>query len=144
MSIGGRSLHKEDWMTLGALAAVPIGGGIMGMGPLAGLLGGGQMSAGALGALGGMGAEQAAMLAAQNAGLGMAADVATLGAAAGSGGGLVGGLAGAGKGLDALMRAQALMQLAAGNGQQIALAGPQKKQRKQSGTGLDYISQIYS
>lgn len=129
MSIGGRSLHKEDWLKLAGLAAIPVGGGIVGMGPLAGLLGSSA------------GAEAATAL-----GIGLGA---APGEAAGAFTGLAsaaptGLLGGAGKGLDALMRAQALMQLAAGNGQQIALAGPQKKQRKQSGTGLDYISQIYS
>lgn len=129
MSIGGRSLHKEDWLKLAGLAAIPVGGGIMGMGPLAGLLGSSA------------GAEAATAL-----GIGLGA---APGEAAGAFTGLAsaaptGLLGGATKGLDALMRAQQLMQLAAGNGQQIALAGPQKKQRKQSGTGLDYISQIYS
>ena len=130
MSIGGRSLHKEDWLKLAGLAAIPVGGGIMGMGPLAGLLGSsaGAEAATALGI--GLGAAP-----------GEAAGAFTGLASAPPAGGLLGG---AGKGLDALMRAQQLMQLAAGNGQQIALAGPQKKQRKQSGTGLDYISQIYS
>lgn len=139
MSIGGRSLHKKDWLTLAGLAAVPVGAGALGMGPLAGLLGGGQMSAGALGTLGGMGAEQAAILAAQNAGLGMGADVATLGAASGAGG-LLGG---AGKGLDALLKAQQLMQLAAGSGQPVMAGGGSPKRRKQTGSGLDYFEQIY-
>src|SRR5688500_1995454 len=46
------------------------------------------MGAGLMGALGGMGAEQAGLLAAQNAGLGLGADMSTLAAAGTAGGGM--------------------------------------------------------
>jgi hypothetical protein len=129
MSIGGRSLHKEDWLTLAGLAAIPVGGGMMGMGPLAGLLGSsaGAEAATALGI--GLGAAP-----------GEAAGAFTGLASAAPTGGLLGG---AGKGLDALMRAQALMQLAAGNGQPTMAGAGAPKKRKQSGSGLDYFEQIY-
>lgn len=128
MSIGGRSLHKEDWLKLAGLAAIPVGGGMMGMGPLAGLLGSSA------------GAEAATAL---GIGLGAApgeAAGAFTGVATAAPGGLLGG---ATKGLDALMKAQALMQLAAGKGQPTMAGASAPKRRKQSGSGLDYFEQIY-
>lgn len=128
MSIGGRSLHKKDWLTLAGLAAVPVGAGALGMGPLAGLLGSSA------------GAEAATAL-----GIGLGA---APGEAAGAFTGLAsaaptGLLGGAGKGLDALLKAQQLMQLAAGSGQPVMAGGGSPKRRKQTGSGLDYFEQIY-
>lgn len=114
MSIGGKSLHKKDWLTLAGLAALPVGGGLMGMGPLAGLLGSSA------------GAEAATAL-----GIGLGA---APGEAAGAFTGLAsaaptGLLAGTGKGLDALMKAQALMKLAAGDQAPMAMSGVERKRR---------------
>ena len=94
---------RNDWLkVIAGVAGTAAGFGLAGMGPLAALAGegaaaagaagagaaeGAAMSTGLLGTLGGMGAEQASILAAQNAGLGVGADIATLNAAAGAGGG---------------------------------------------------------
>lgn len=99
---GGRSLHKKDWLTLGAIAGTAgVGLGAAGIGPLAGLLGGAE-AAGAS-ALGGPQV----------------------------GGGIEGLLAGGtGKTLSALEKANMLMKLAAGPGQQpmqMPAAAPQRQ-----------------
>lgn len=83
------------------------------------------MSTGLLGTLGGMGAEQASILAAQNAGLGVGADIATLNAAAGAGGGWSTPWAVAGKvakGANIANKAMGVMQ--AGQQQQRAAPPP--------------------
>ena len=83
------------------------------------------MSTGLLGTLGGMGTEQAALLAAQNAGLGVGADIATLNAAATAGGGWATPWAVAGKvakGANIANKAMGVMQ--AGQQQQRAAPPP--------------------
>lgn len=130
MSIGGRSLHKEDWLKLGALAAVPIGAGAMGMGPLAGLLGSsaGAETATALGL--GLGAAP-----------GEAAGAFTGLASAAPGAGLLGG---AGKGLDALMRAQQLIALAQGGGAPAGMSqSPRRRKENPLAGGMGSINSIY-
>jgi type IV secretion system protein TrbL len=95
MGGAGKWIKKHPLETAGILAATMATGGAaapaLGLGGAAAAgagAGGLQMGAGMMGALGGMGAEQAGLLAAQNAGLGLGADVATLGAAGTAGGGM--------------------------------------------------------
>ena len=109
-------------MTMGAASPLMAGAAAAGTGAeaAAGLGAAGaaaatpQMGAGLLGGLGGMGTQQAGLLAAQNAGLGLGADVATLNAAGTAGGGMatpwgVGSkvLGTAGKGMKAMQAANA-------------------------------------
>lgn len=126
MSGGWIKDHKKE-----LLAALAVGGGgalllpgLLGAGAAAGASAGaaatGAAGAGAaegasgtlMGLLGGMGSEQAAMLAAQNAGMGIGADIATLNAAATAGGGGAatpwGALGMMGGGLEKLGKANAL------------------------------------
>lgn len=98
---GGRSLHKDDWLKLGiGVGTAAAGFGAAGMGPLAGLLGGASASATPI--LGASGL----------------AEMATAGAATPGIEGLIAGGASAGKTLSALEKANLLMKLAAGPGQQ--------------------------
>lgn len=137
---------RNDWLKLVAgVAGTAAGFGLAGMGPLAALAGegaaaagaagagagaagaaeGAAMSTGLLGTLGGMGTEQAALLAAQNAGLGVGADIATLNAAATAGGGWATPWAVAGKvakGANIANKAMGVMQ--AGQQQQRAAPPP--------------------
>lgn len=127
MSIGGHSLHRDDYLKLGALAAATATGfGAAGMGPLAGLLG----PAGAAEGLAmGMGAAP-----------GEAMGAFTGAASAMPGTGL---LAGGGKTLDALLKARQLMMLASGGTQPMGMPDIPKRRKQPSGTGLDYLQQIY-
>lgn len=90
---------KKDWMIpaaiLGTIATGGLAAPLLGAGAGAAAAGtagaaglGEAASAGLLGGLGGMGAEQAGILAAQNAGMGMGADLMTLQAAGTAGGGM--------------------------------------------------------
>lgn len=108
MSIGGKSLHKKDYLNLALLAGgVTAGFGAAGMGPLAGLLGG----AGAAGAAG-----AAAPGEAVGAFMGTAAELPASGLLAGGKSTL--------KGLEALQRANQLVQLAQGPQGQQTMAQP--------------------
>jgi hypothetical protein len=133
---GGGSLHKKDWLKIaGGLALGGTGLGLAGIGPLAGLLGGASAagtgaSAGLLGTLGSMGPEQAGILAAQNAGLGLGADAATLSAANTAGGGAATLGAKLGVGLDKLgMVGKAFQTAQAANG----LLAPQQAPMQMGG-----------
>lgn len=111
MSIGGRSLHKEDYLKLALLGGGAMTGlGAAGIGPMAGLFGG---AAGA--AVGAAAPGEAA-----GAFMGTAAELP-------SATGLLGGGKTALKGLDALQRANQLVQLAQGpqGQQQVAQMRPQ-------------------
>jgi hypothetical protein len=141
---GGHSLHKQDWLKIGgglaAAAAVPFlmpeMAGALGMGGLLGGTEGGAgeaASAGLLGTLGSMGPEQAGILAAQNAGLGLGADSATLAAANTAGGGnatlgaQIGNYAGAmNKGLGAYTKAQTAINAFSSPAQQTVSAMPRQ------------------
>lgn len=112
MSIGGRSLHKEDYLKLALLGGGAMTGlGAAGIGPMAGLFANGGALAGT--ALGG-----AAELASVGEAAGMGAPAAT-GAS-----GLLAGSKTALKGLDALQRANQLVQLAQGPQGQQQMAQP--------------------
>lgn len=121
---GGHSLHKKDWLTLGALASVPVAGAF-GVGPMSGLLGG---------------SAQATALDAMGLGLGAApgesaAGMAMLGTTAGGAG------AGAMSGLQALQKANLLMQLAQGGNQSQQ---PMPMQRPQAATTDPGLADLYS
>lgn len=100
MSIGGKSLHKKDYLNLALLAGgVTAGFGAAGMGPLAGLLGGQSAGMGAAAAGAAPGEATASFV-------GTAAQLPSSGLLAGGKSAL--------KGLDALQRANQLVQLAQG------------------------------
>lgn len=131
MSIGGRSLHKEDWLKLGlAAAGTAAGFGAAGMGPLAGLLGGAEgAAAGALGA--------AAPGEAIGAFTGTAAQLP-------GAGGLLGAGKGALKGLEALQKAQTLVALAQGPQGQQQMAQPRPQPAMpMHGDAMKLWQQIY-
>lgn len=113
---GGRSLHKKDWLQLGlGLGAAGVGLGAAGVGPLSGLL------SGAAGA--------AAPGEAAGAFVGTAAELPGLGT-------------GALKGLEAYQKANALMQLAQGPGQQTQQVGVAP--RPQAATNDPALADLYS
>lgn len=115
MSIGGRSLHKDDYLKLALLGGGAMTGlGAAGIGPMAGLFANGGAMAGT--ALGGA-AELASV--GEAAGLGAPAAAASGGLLGGTGKGLL-------KGLESLQRANALVAMAQGpQGQQMAQPRPQ-------------------
>ena len=126
---GGHSLHKKDWLALGALASLPVAGAF-GAGPMAGLLGG-SAQATALDALGmGLGAAPGES----------AAGMAMLGTTAGGAGSTGGVLAG----LQAYQKANALAQLAQGGDHAPQSAPMQRPQAATTDPGLaDLYSLIY-
>lgn len=125
MSIGGRSLHKEDYLKLALLGGgATVGLGAFGVGPAAGLFG----SAGAAAA------GAAAPGEAIGAFTGTAADLP----------GLLGGGKGLLKGLDALQKANTLVGIAQGNkGQAPMMAQRPQPQMPMYGDAMKYWQQIY-
>jgi len=130
MSIGGRSLHKKDWLTLGAVASLPVAGAF-GVGPLSGLLG----SSAALGA-GQVGAGVGASGLAEMAGVG----AATPGIS-----GLISGSSAPGvlKALEAYQKGQALIQLAQGQQAPVAPGQRPQPQMAMNSDAMKLWQQIY-
>src|SRR5574343_147326 len=139
MSIGGKSLHKEDYLKLAILAAgTATGFGMAGMGPMAGMFATGAGAARAGGGIAGMGAPMASMFGPSAAGAGLLNSMAPAAATpwitegAALGGGALGGelaalgaplaspnvgiLAGTnfGKGFETMQKIQKLQELAGG------------------------------
>lgn len=131
MSIGGKSLHKKDYLNLALLAGgVTAGFGAAGMGPLAGLLGGAGAGAGAA-------ATGAAPGEALTSFVGTAAELP-------GAGGLLGAGKGALKGLEALQKARALVALAQGPQGQQQMAQPRPQPAMpMHGDAMKLWQQIY-
>lgn len=131
MSIGGKSLHKKDYLQLALLGGGAMTGlGAAGIGPLAGLFANGGLAGTALGG---------------------AAELASVGEAAGMGApavtgatGLLGMGKGAIKGLDALQKANALVALAQGpQGQQMMAQQRPQPAMPMHGDAMKLWQQIY-